>query len=364
MKLGLIGLPSAGKSTLFRLLTGSAPPHAGDKRGAVGVAKVPDPRVDTLASLYNPRKVTYASMMVTEVPGLIPAAYRDLSPGLSGLDPKSFVDALKDVDALVYVVRAFADATTPHVRGEIDPVNDLAAIAEELLLTDWQLVQTRLERLHSAKKRQPDHDKQVAALIKAQAALEEEKPLYSVAFDDEERRALRGYTLFTDKPALVAVNLDDKQLSQGDYPKKGALKEKAQAMDAPVVEFAALVESEIAELEPNDRRAFMDDLGLTSSGAERLALAAYARLGLISYFTVGQDEVRAWTIRQGSDARQAAGAIHSDIARGFIRAEVASYEELVEAGSWNALKEKGRIRLEGKEYIVQDGDVMSFRFNV
>lgn len=364
MKVGLIGLPHSGKSTLFRLLTGIAAPPSGDKRGSVGIAKAPDPRVDVLASLYNPRKVTYASISVTEVPGLIPAKYRQLSPGLQGLDPKSFVDALKDVDALVYVVRAFADASTPHVRGEVDPTQDLAAVAEELLLTDWQLVQTRLERLHAAKKKQPNHEKEVAALTKAAAALEAERPLYSVDFDDEEKKSLRGYTFFTEKPALVAVNLDDAQLQSGKYPAKAEVAERARALDAPVVEFAALVESEIAELDPEDRQAFMEDLGLQRSGVERLALAAYERLGLISYFTVGEDEVRAWTIRKGSDARTAAGVIHSDIARGFIRAEVASYEELVAAGSWNALKEKGRIRLEGKEYIVADGDVMSFRFNV
>lgn len=364
MKLGLIGLPLAGKSTLFRLLTGAAPPEGGGTKGAVGIARVPDPRVDTLAALYNPRKVTYATMTVMEAPGLIPSAFRSRAAGLFGLDPKSFVDALKDVDALVYVVRAFHDPATPHVRGEIDPAQDLTAIAHELLLADWQLIETRLERLQAAKKRQPDHELQLATLNKAQAALEQETPLFAVDFDEQERRALKGYTLFTDKPALVAVNLDDQQLAQGDYPQKEGLASAARAMGAPVVEFAALVESEIAELDPEDRKAFMDDLGLTRTGVERLALAAYARLGLLSYFTVGEDEVRAWTVRKGADAREAAGAIHSDIARGFIRAEVASYAELVAAGGWNALKQQGRIRLEGRDYIVQDGDVMSFRFNV
>lgn len=364
MKVGLIGLPQSGKSTLFQLLTGVEAAPAGDKRGAVGIAIAPDPRVDTLVSLYNPRKVTYATMTVTEVPSLIPAKYRELSPGLQGLDAKSFVDALKDVDALVYVVRAFSSPSTLHVRGEVDPAQDLAAVAEELLLTDWQLVQTRLERLHTTKKKQPNHEKEVAALEKAAAALEEERPLYSVDFDEEENKSLRGYTFFTEKPALVAVNLDEDQLSDGQYPGKSEVAERARALDAPLVEFAALVENEIAQLEPDDRKAFMEDLGLEHSGAERLALAAYERLGLISYFTVGEGEVRAWTIRKGSDARTAAGVIHTDIARGFIRAEVASYEELVAAGSWNALKEKGRIRLEGKDYIVSDGDVMSFRFNV
>jgi len=361
VKVGLIGLPSAGKSTLFGLLTGGSP--SGQNRGAIGVAKVPDPRVDRLAALYNPRRVTYATMTVTEVPDLVPAKYRQVAVA-QGFDPKGFVDGLRDVDALVYVVRAFEASAVAHIRGEIAPEQDLAEMAEELLLTDWQLVQTRLERLRAAKKRSPDHESQIAALTKAAEALEAGKPLYTLDLSDDEHKALRGYSFFTDKRALVAVNLDDKQLSKGAYPGKEKLLSQAAAMEAPVIEFAALVEAEIAELDPEDRAAFMEDLGLDRTGIERLAVAAYERLGLISYFTVGEDEVRAWTIRKGSDARMAAGAIHSDIARGFIRAEVASYDELVAAGGWNALKEKGRVRLEGKEYIVADGDVMSFRFNV
>lgn len=363
MKVGLIGLPSAGKTTVFALLTGAAASPSGEKKGLTGVAKVPDPRVDRLARLYNPRRVTYATITVTEVPGFVPARYREAA-FQKGFDPKGFVEGLRDVDALVYVIRAFEDASVPHIRGEVNPAEDLAAIAEELLLTDWQLVETRLERLSAAKKRTPDHEHQIRALAKAAQALEASRPLYTVAFDDEERKALRGYSFFTDKPALVAVNMDERQLTSRDYPGKEAAAAMASAMEAPVIEFAALVEAEIAELDPADRPAFMEDLGLDRTGIERLAAAAYERLGLISYFTVGEDEVRAWTIKKGSDARTAAGAIHSDIARGFIRAEVASYDELVAAGGWNALKEKGRIRLEGKDYIVADGDVMSFRFNV
>lgn len=363
MKVGLIGMPSVGKSTLFRLLTGAAPPSGGDRRRApLGVARVPDARIDRLAAIYQPEKVTNATISVAEIPAFVPTSLSE--QGIKGLDPKGFVDSLRDVDALIHVVRAFASASVPHVRREIAPATDLEELAAELLLTDWQLVETRLERLRGAKKRQPTHEAEVAVLTKASELLEAGTPLYAASFTPEERKLLAGYTFFTEKPSIVAVNLDEEQLKRGEYPQKDALQAEAARLGAPVVEFAAEVEAEIAELEPEDREPFMADLGLERPGIERLARAAYVRLGLISYFTVGQDEVRAWTIRRGMNAKEAAGAIHSDISRGFIRAEVVAYDELVAAGSWSALQKQGRVRLEGREYIVQDGDIMSFRFNV
>lgn len=363
MKVGLIGMPSVGKSTLFRLLTGATPPAASDRRRTpLGVARVPDARIDRLAEMYRPEKVTYATISITEIPGFVPTSLGD--QGVKGIDPKGFVDALRDVDALVHVVRAFSDPSVPHVRQEPAPADDLNSLSAELLLTDWQLVETRLERLRSAKKKQPTHEAEVAVLTKASQLLEEGTPLYAAPFSEEERSVLTGYAFFTGKPVIVAVNLDDEQLRSGDYPQKPELHAEAERLGAPVVEFAAQVEAEIAELDPGDRELFMEDLGLATPGVERLARAAYERLGLISYFTVGEDEVRAWTIRRGTNAKDAAGAIHSDIARGFIRAEVAAYGELIEAGGWNALQKMGRVRLEGRDYIVQDGDIMSFRFNV
>ena len=364
MKVGLIGLPGVGKSTLFRLLTGVAAPASVDRqRLPVGTAQVPDRRIDRLTELYNPKKTTYAALIVTELPAFVPKQNTPSGDAVRGVDIKGLVDHLRDVDAVVQVVRAFPDPATPHIFGAPDPARDFAVLTSELILTDWQLVQTRLERLRQAKKRQPSHEAEVSALEKLGAALEDERPAYAVDLSLEEAAAVQGYAFFTSKPLIVGLNVGDEDLASPG-PRYDALKEAAERFRAPVVTFAARVEAEILELDPADRAAFMSDLGIAETGVERLARAAYERLGLISYFTVGEDEVRAWTIRKGANAKEAAGAIHSDIARGFIRAEVASYDELIEAGGWNALKAKGRIRLEGRDYVVRDGDVMSFRFNV
>lgn len=362
MKVGLVGMPGAGKSTLFRLLTGAAPPGGDRRKAPLGSARVPDSRVDRLAEMYRPQKVTYASIAVTEIPGFVPSSLA--GHGVKGLDPKGFVDSLRDVDALVYVVRAFDDPAVPQLREAPAPADDLSDLAAELILADWQLVETRLERLKETRKKRPTHEAEVAVLSKAAGLLEAGTPLYAAGFTPEELALLTGYTFFTQKPAIVAVNLDEEQLRSGAFPQKDELLDRAGRVSAPVVEFAAQVEAEIAELDPQDRALFMEDLGLSEPGVARLAQAAYARLGLISYFTVGEDEVRAWTVRRGANAQEAAGAIHSDIARGFIRAEVASYGELIEAGGWAALQKMGRVRLEGRDYIVEDGDIMSFRFNV
>lgn len=366
MKVGLIGLPSSGKSTLFQLLTGHPPAVGGHReKPAIGIAKVPDPRVDTLFNLHNSKRATYPTFTVAKIPSLIPAGTGDSGESVAkGLDPKGFVDALRDTDALMLVIRAFDDPMVPHIRGSIDPARDLRDLSSELLLVDWQLVQTRIERLESARKKAPNHHVEVAVLQKALQALEAEIPLHKLEVNDDERAALATYTFFTDKPAIVGVNVSDSDLSEKEYPGRDDVMSIAETMGAPVVEFSALVEVEIADLDPEDRQAFMDDLQIEASGVERLARIAYERLGLISYFTVGETEVRAWTIRRGTNAKDAAGAIHSDISRGFIRAEVAHYSELVEEGGWKAMKEKGRLRLEGKEYEVKDGDVMIFRFNV
>lgn len=367
MKIGLIGFPGCGKSTVFRLLTGREAPAGDRKRTPLGSAAVPDPRVDVLADLYRPQKTTYATLSVVEIPGLIPTQARGAGSAaghLKGLDPKEFLDALRDVDALVHVVRAFPDPTVPHILGDIDPVRDAELLHAELLLIDWQLVQTRLERLAQAKKRHPHHDQEVAVLTRLGAELEAGTPVHALALSEEERAVLRAYTFFTAKPLIVALNLSAEALTSPDGAERRARLQQAVGEHTPVIELAAQVEAEILELEPADRAPFMEELGLTEPGIQRLARAAYARLGFISFFTVGEDEVRAWTIRRGATAQEAAGAIHSDIARGFIRAEVADYDALVAAGGWNALKERGGIRLEGKEYLVKDGDVMSFRFNV
>ena len=358
MKIGIIGLSSVGKSTLFQLLTGAEAAAAGGRPEArVGIARVPDGRVDRLSEMYRPKKKTWATVEYVDVPGVAKG------------EGQALVDqpALRGVDALVHVLRAFASDTVPHPDGSVDPLRDAGIMELELILADLSTVERRLERLEAniKKANRPDDVAERAVFLKLKEALEAERPLREVSLTEEERRRLRSYSFLSEKPILLVVNLGEDEVKDaaGALARAGlqALGERPGTALCPV---AAPIETEIAQLPQEDARAFLDDLGLAEPGLDRVIRTSYALLGLVSFLTAGEDECRAWTIRRGTKAQQAAGTIHSDIERGFIRAEVVPFDELVRAGSLAACRDKGTLRLEGKEYVVQDGDVINFRFNV
>lgn len=352
---GIIGLPLVGKTTLFNLLTQAeeeTSAFAGRTKTNVRTAVVPDPRLDYLASLYNPRRVTPATIEVIDIPGLTPG---------SGA---AFLAAVRQVDALVQVVRAFRNDAVVHIEGSIDPLRDIGNLNAELLLADMQMVETRLERIASGKKIKKENLVEQATLKRCLEALEQEKPLLEAGLSEEEWQAVRSLDFLTTKPMIIVVNIDEEQLHKGHFEKEEEVLAYAAEKGIPVIKICAQIEVEIARLEPEERVEFMRELGIEEPGISRLAKAIYRRLGLISFLTVGEDEVKAWTIKAGTNARAAAGKVHSDMERGFIRAEVVSFEDLYRLGDMQKVKEKGLCRLEGKDYIVQDGDIINFRFNV
>lgn len=352
MKIGIVGPPQCGKSTIFKLLTQV---DSSGTRVTSGIAHVPDFRVDALASMYKPRKTTKAAIEFVDIAGLVKGQARQSA---------DFLASVRDVDAVVQVVRAFESDVVPTADGLVDPLRDLLDIQSELILTDWSLLETRMERLERDRHKTVGSEQELAVLGKCREHLEAELPLRSLALAEEEERLIQHYDFFTKKPMLVVVNVDESQIRSHGYPHQEELMQWTAERHIPVIEISGQVEMEICELDAEDREEFLAEIGLQETGVARLAQAAYAHLGLISFFTVGEDEVRAWTIRAGTKARSAAGKIHSDIERGFIRAEVTAYDALVEFGSIVRVKENGRFRLEGKEYPVNDGDVISFRFNV
>ncbi len=374
----ITGLPYVGKTTLFNLLTGG---HAstGAFAGAeaetnVGVAKVPDERVDKLAALFKPKKTTYAEVTYRDL-GLTHSAEKGTLASLAkrgplppGLNPQKLGD-LRSSDAIVHVVRAFRDPSVPHVDTTVDPVRDLASVEIELLFADHGVVERRLERiepeLRSARGPEKEaREREKAVLEKAKAALDAETPLRDIEFDEDERRAVRGYRFLTLQPQLIVANVDEADVAKPDAvlaPLRAAIaKHRAMA----VVPVCAKLESEIAELPPDEAAAFRADLGVSEPALHRVIRATYDLLGLISFFTTGEDEVRAWTIPAHSPAQEAAGAIHSDLERGFIRAEVIRWDELLTAGSEANAKKLGIMRTEGKTYRVADGDCLHVLFNV
>ena len=350
MQLGIIGMPFSGKTTVFELLTETKIGNKNQTKANIAMVKIPDRRIDRLSRFYRPKKTTYAQLELVDIPGINEA------------DRKSsnlFLDAVRRADALLQVVRVFSDSTGLSLA----PLQEIENIAYELLLSDLDLIEKRIERINEGKKKGHALE-ELDLLEKLKATISEELPLSSVALSEAEQKMLSNYQFLTLKPLLVCLNLSDDALQSGDYVDKTAILEYCSSRGLPMVELSAGIEKEISELLPEEKEEFLKDLGLNSSGLERVARGLYEKLNLISFFTVGDDEVRAWTIHKGTIAKHAAGKVHSDMERGFIRAEVFSYQDFTELGSVNAIKEKGLFRLEGKEYIVQDGDVVHIRFNI
>ncbi|NPV70162.1 MAG: redox-regulated ATPase YchF [Firmicutes bacterium] len=341
MNIPLIGLPASGKSSLFALLARSR--SGNGKSNGTGVARVPDPRVDFLSGMYSPGKTTHAQVCLQDNPGYSAAAAASLA---------------RKADAVVLMVGAFAAAA-----GDGQVVREFDSLLSDLVIADLAQVESTLERMRNPRGG-PHRDNEIAALAQVQGVLESGLPASLANLSPEDRTLLGGYGLATWRPIVVAVNLSEEQLGQAGYPGKAELARRCRESGGQMVEFGCLVENEIASLPPEDQQSFLSEYGLQEPGIHRLARAVYESMGLVSFFTVGEDEVRAWPLRRGSNARQAAGKIHSDIERGFIRAEIFSFDDLVRLGSARAVKESGRLRLESRDYIIQDGDICSFRFNV
>lgn len=369
MKLAIVGLSNSGKTTIFNALTGQDiettiyPTVSGEPR--VGVVKVPDLRVDRLAEIYKPKKTTYAAVEYID--------YIGLTKGDIAQNRKVF-DLIKDADAIVHVVRAFEDESVPHPMNEVNPLRDIETLELELIFGDLEFIEKRLARMEEASrkgKKPNEADKRL--LLKCKEALEREIPLRDINFDEEEQKVMRPLQFISIKPEVVVLNIGERVLNTEKEKRllndvEGYLKDKC-TNSSLITQRSALplcgkIEMEIAQLNPDEARAFLDDLGIQEPALNRLIHVSYDLLGLISFLTCGEDEVRAWTIKKGTNAQQAAGKIHSDIERGFIRAEVIGFDDFVSAGSMSAARDKGLLRLEGKTYEVKDGDIINFRFNI
>jgi GTP-binding protein YchF len=358
LRAGLIGFPASGKTALFQLLTSArdAPRPSGKQEANVGVSRVPDERLDRLTALFNPKKHVPATVEFADMGGA--------TAGKSGAAALLDVAAFRNADALLHVVRMFRDPAVPHAAGSVDAARDVRTMEDEVILADLSVVERRLERLEKDLRKQanPELKKEQETLHACRTALEAGRPLRDLDLAGDDLRRLRGFQFLSSKPLLIVLNLDESDLAQADRAVELAgIQDFVTGRNTRAVPICAKIELEIAQLEPADATAFMADLGLKESGLDRVIRASYDLLGYISFFTVGEDENRAWSIPRGTNAQNAAGEIHSDIQRGFIRAEVCRHEHLLERGSIAACRDRAELRLEGKEYIVLDGDVINFR---
>jgi len=360
LKIGLVGLNQTGKTTLFNLLTGRGDGVAGGGKGTanVGTCFVPDARVDFLSGLFKPKKTVYAKIEITDVAGL------SVSDGSGGSGSSRFLSDVRACDALVHVLRAFNSSPIVHDMGSIDPARDLEAVEMEMLFADLEMIEKRAARINAGKKVTKEHEAELALLDRCYKWLEKGHAVKDLDLTEAERMAVRGFSFLTEKPSLAVVNLDEGQWEGKLWPHRDELHSVCSGLNIPVLELCVEAELEISRLPDDDRRAFMEDMGISQPGIAVLARAVYGLLGLISFITIGGDEVRAWTIEDGAAARPAAGKVHTDFERGFIRAEVVKFDSIKELGSLAKVKEKGLFRLEGKEYVVADGDIIQFRFNI
>jgi ribosome-binding ATPase len=355
MQTGIIGLPLVGKTSLFRILTKArVEARSAPNQAHVGIARVPDARVAKLAEVFKPKKITYATIEYVDIGGL----QKDREKNSASLVP------LREADALAHVVRLFEDPAVPHEAGSLDAMRDIESVDIELILNDMEQAGKRIERVEKDLKKKKDAqlEAELAVLMRCRQALEAEKPLRELEFKPEEQKMLTGFMFLTRKPMLYVLNLGDEEAPEIDrVVEKYHLEKLATKAHTAVVPFCGKIEAELAELDDAESAEMMRAYGLKESGRDRLIQASYRLLGLISFLTCGEPECRAWTIERGMNAQKAAGAIHSDIERGFIKAEVVNWEDLLKAGSFAAARERAQVRLEGKEYIVQEGDVILFR---
>ncbi len=365
MKLGIVGLPNVGKSTLFNSLTKAGAESANypfctiDPN--VGVVAVPDERLDLLADLYHSAKVTPAVIEFVDIAGLVKGASKGEGLG------NQFLANIREVDAIVHVVRCFEDSNVVHVDGSIDPKRDIETVDLELIFSDLEILDRRISKVSRSAFNDKTAAKELDLLKALKAHLEDGKPAITYTTDDEdEQKWLAGYNLLTAKPVIFAANVSEDDVADdgASNPYVLSVRQCAAESGSEVFVICAQIEEEIAELDDDEKQMFLEDLGLKESGLQKLIKASYSLLGLLSFLTAGEKETRAWTIKKGTKAPQAAGKIHSDFERGFIRAEVVNYQDLLDCGSLSSAKEKGLVRLEGKDYVIQDGDVILFRFNV
>lgn len=361
---GIVGLPNVGKSTLFNAITKKSILAANYPFATidpnVGVVTVPDQRLDKLQEMYHPERLIPTAYEFTDIAGLVKGA----SQG-EGLGNK-FLSHIRETDAIVEVVRCFENSDIIHVEGEVDPIRDIEIINLELILADLESIGNRIEKISKKLRASKDKEDKIEldALEKAKSALEQNQALRSVDFTEEEKLAIKSYNFLTIKPIIYMANINEEEVSTEDNDHVKKVKEYAKKEDSKVIKVCAKIEEELSQLEENDKKDMLGALGIEMSGLDQLIQATYDLLGLSTYFTVGKDEVRAWTYKKGMNAKQCAGIIHTDFEKGFIRAEVISYQDLMDCGSELKVKEAGKFRLEGKDYLMQDGDICHFRFNV